>query len=122
MSFGSSAYFHQLRDTTGFLPKSSLPMVKSASQEAIPLYRFIEAWDAATDFDDLAERIPMLTIGQIGGAIGYVRRLAQFNVADLDIDRLEDEALEASAEFKSAIRNSFQDQSSFVLDLGNANG
>jgi hypothetical protein len=68
-----------------------LPVLIGQDNEVIPLYHFVEALDEAVDYDRIQNALPTLSYAQIHGAISFIRRLSQFNMAEIDIDQLEDE-------------------------------
>jgi len=89
---------------------SYLPVLIGSDQRPIPLYDFVEALDSIVDYSALQSEFPNLSFTQIAGAIAFLRKLAHFNTRGLDIDQLEDEALEQSAEFQEALRRAIADQ------------
>lgn len=99
-----------------FLPNSFLPVLWGGDGEPVFLYHFVEGLDAAVDYKELQSQFPSLTLGQIGGAIAFLRGLSQFNVRGVDIDALEDLGLESAPEFQEQIRQSLKEGPSSVLN------
>lgn len=87
-----------------------LPALKGNDGALIPLYTFVEVIDEITDYDRMKHEFPNLTFGQIASAIGFLRKLAQFNTQNIAIDELEDSLLENDPVFQAAIRASLDDQ------------
>ncbi len=87
-----------------------LPVLIGADQRAIPLYDFVEALDGIVNYSELQKEFPNLSFTQIAGAIAFLRKLAQFNTRGVDIDHLQDEALEQSTEFQEVVRRAIADQ------------
>ncbi len=88
--------------------RSGLPHLVGRDGSMVPLYEFVEALDGHLSYPDLHEEYPMLTLGQIGSAIEFLRRLSQFNVPGDNLDQAEDEFL-ASPEFMEAIEEALAD-------------
>jgi hypothetical protein len=89
---------------------SNLPILVGDDGKPILLYQFVEAIDETVDYERLQEEFPILSYGQIMGAIAFLRKLAQFNIDGLDIDALEDELIEGNENFQSIILNALADQ------------
>ncbi len=87
-----------------------LPVLIGSDDNLIPLYKFVEVIDEITDYDQIRDEFPTLSFGQIASAIGFFRKLAQFNTRNIDIDALEDAFLEDNPDFQAAIRASLEDQ------------
>lgn len=66
-----------------------LPVLLGKDGSLVFLYQFVEAIDEKLDHDELKAEYPMLSYGQIAGGIAFLRRLAQFNDKNVDIDELE---------------------------------
>lgn len=87
-----------------------LPILIGNDGDIIPLYRFVEVIDEITDYEQIEREFPNLSYGQIASAIGFLRKLVQFNTRNIDIDALEDELLAEDPDFQAAIRASLEDQ------------
>ncbi len=83
-----------------------LPFMLGNDGQPVLLYEFVEVLDEYFDYDRVKAEFPTLSYGQISGAIAFLRKLAQFNTRQLNIDDLEDAELEASPEFQSLIEQS----------------
>ena len=87
-----------------------LPVLIGSDGNLIPLYKFVEVIDEITDYEHLRQEFPTLSFGQVASAIGFLRKLAQFNTRNIDIDAVEDLLLEDDPDFQVAIRASLEDQ------------
>jgi len=70
-----------------------LPALIVNNSKPIFLYEFIELLDEIVDYDQIKAEYPTLSYAQIGGAISFLRKIAQINAKDIDIDEFEDEEL-----------------------------
>ena len=86
------------------------PFLIDMNKHLIPLYEFIEVLDDAVDYDKIKERLPTLSFSQIAGAISFLRKIAQFNALDKDLDEYLDEEFEQSEEFLSELKKAFADK------------
>jgi hypothetical protein len=103
----------QLQPEYGFCP-----MLVGNDSTPVLLYRFVEVLEELIDYTDVKDELPTLTIGQISGAVSYLRKLAQFNTRGVDIDALEDEALAHDDSFLSDLREALADEEAArVLDF-----
>jgi len=105
------------RGVVQFLNNSSLPVVWGSDGDPVFLYQIVEELDAVTDYGELQARLPTLSIGQIVGSIGYLRKLSQFNTVGIDIDKLENQELESSSAFQAAVLKSMEDKQTRVLSV-----
>jgi len=87
-----------------------LPALIGNDSRPIFLYQFIEALDGLVDYDAVMEEFPTLTYAQIGGALAFLRKIAQLNARGVDIDALEDEADANDPELINALRTAFYDR------------
>ncbi len=85
------------------------PMLAGDDTGIVWLYQFVEALDGLIDYDRIREELP-LSYAQINGAFMFLRKVAQFNVKDIDIDKLEDEELETDNAFVAQLRQAISDQ------------
>jgi hypothetical protein len=67
------------------------PVLIDAHNKLIPLYEFVEVLDGIVDYDKIKEELPGLSYAQIHGSMMFLRKVAQFNTADKDIDDERDE-------------------------------
>lgn len=115
-------YLSRCSDATGgyvtFSPQHYyLPMVIGQNQE-LPLYSFIETLDEVVDYDAMKEHLPFLSYAQMSGALSFLRRVAQFNVGNIDIDQAEDAAMAEDPGLLDEIRKSLADsETSRVLSF-----
>jgi hypothetical protein len=87
-----------------------LPVLIGSDDNLIPLYKFVEVIDEITDYEHIKQEFPTLSFGQIASAIGFLRKLVQFNTRNIDIDAIEDTFLAEDPDFQAAIRASLEDQ------------
>ena len=112
---GTSEFFSGVAEATGGFVQvdpayGCLPMLMGGDHNPVLLYEFIEEWDSLTDYDELQERLPNLTFIQVAGAIGFLRKLAQFNVESLDIDALAEGVIEKDLGFQAVVRKALEDK------------
>jgi hypothetical protein len=86
------------------------PVLIGRDGNAVPLYEFVEALDASTDYDKIETELPNLTYAQIHGSLMFLRKVAQFNIGDIDIDALEDEQLFNDEVFVDELKRAFADR------------
>lgn len=79
------------------------PFLRGSDSHPVLLYEVIEAIDGIIDYDELKEEFPNLSYTQLNGAISFLRKLAQFNTRNIDVDALEDEADLSNTELVDAI-------------------
>ena len=92
------------------------PVLIGKENAVTPLYEFVEMLDEVLDYDLVLKELPTLSYSHIGGAIAFLRRLAQSNPTNIDIDELEDKALSSPA-FIEDLRTALADkETSRVLD------
>lgn len=108
-------FYTQASDTTGNMvvpdPRyGGLPILTGEDNQPIPLYDFLEALDGITDYAWLKAEFPALSFGQIAGAFAFLRKLAQFNIRGLDIDRLEEEFIEGDPAFQAEMERALADR------------
>ena len=70
---------------------SFLPVIRAQNGKSVPLYEFVEVLDGLLDYEEIKKELPDLSYAQISGAIGFLRKLGQFNTVGVDIDQLEDD-------------------------------
>jgi len=104
-------------DATGshveLLPEFSYcPILKDSSGDVLPLYKFIEILDECLDYEDVKAEMPSFSFAQIEGAISFLRKIAQFNLASVDIDEEIDQQLLKDIVFRNELQNGLADQES----------
>lgn len=101
------------------LPKYHFcPALISDDQSVLGLYQFVEVLDEITDYDKIKTELPSLSYAQINGALMFLRKIAQFNIDDADMDDLEDEYIAKDPEFIGELRQALADQETTrVLDF-----
>lgn len=82
-----------------------LPALIGNDSRPVFLYEFIEVIDGLVDYHRVMEEFPTLSYAQINGAISFIRKLAQVNAKDIDIDALEDEIDANDVELTDALRD-----------------
>jgi hypothetical protein len=80
-----------------------LPAILGKDNEPVFLFELVESIEAFIDYKQLQEDFPTLSMLQLVGGVNFVRRAMQFNDAGIDIDRLEDEVADGTAEVQDAI-------------------
>jgi len=86
------------------------PLLLGNDGRPVALYEFIEAIDGAVDYDLLREEFPTVSFAQIHGAISFLRKVAQFNSAGVDIDEQEDLAAASDHNLIEALKKAIADQ------------
>lgn len=107
--------FSQYSDATGSFVKMLrdyhyVPVIMGVDNKPVPVYQFIEVLDGVLDYDSVVEELPNLNFSLISGTISFLRKLAQYNPANIDIDRLEDEQLSDDHEFLKQLRTAIADE------------
>lgn len=87
-----------------------LPVLLDAKNSAVPLYHFVEVLDEVLNYDNVIEELPNLSYAQIGGALSFLRKVVQSNPNNIDIDKLEDEAVTSDPDFLQELRTALADQ------------
>ncbi|WP_435546814.1 hypothetical protein [Desulfobacterium sp. N47] len=84
-----------------------------------PLFSLIEVVDELIDYDRIIQELPGISYSQINGAISFLRKVAQFNMKNIDIDDTLDDELAANDSFLSELRKAFADKGDTrVLNFG----
>lgn len=82
------------------------PVLFGHDDRLVPLFEFVEALDTVVDYDRIKDELPSLSYAQIHGSLMFLRKVAQFNIIDKDIDEeLADESV-----FLDELRRAFADQ------------
>lgn len=68
-----------------------IPTLIGNDERPVFLYQLVEALDEFVDYDRIEEEYPTLSYAQIVGGVSFLRKLAQTNTAEIDVDDLEDE-------------------------------
>lgn len=98
------------------------PVLKDNTGRVVPLYEFVEILDELIDYEDIKKELPTFSFAQINGAVAFLRKIAQFNSADIDIDAVMDEDLVQDQVFLDELRQGLTDQeSNYVLNLDQPN-
>ncbi len=87
-----------------------LPVLIGRDKRPIPLYHFVEVLDEVVDYERIREEFPTLSYAHINGAISFLRRLSQFNIAEIDIDQFEDESDARNEGFLDELRRALTDE------------
>lgn len=82
-----------------------LPLLERKDMPPVLLYDFVEVIDGLVDYDEVIEEFPGLSYSQVNSALGFLRRLAQFNTAGVDIDEVESKYLSQDEELITALRD-----------------
>ena len=109
-----AAFYTEVSHHTGSVveireEQSCLPLVRDSDGQPVLLYEFVSELDGLTDYDDLQERFPTLSYGQIAGCMAFLRRLTEFNTKGIDLETLEDSDLESNTDFQEALRRALSD-------------
>jgi hypothetical protein len=101
------------------LPRCNFcPVLIDENANLVGLYQFVEVLDGIVDYDKIKEELPSLSYAQINGSMMFLRKVAQFNINDIDIDELEDERLENDAAFVEELKRAVTDREiTRVLDF-----
>jgi hypothetical protein len=107
--------FSQCNDATGgYVTLDAkfqfIPVLIGADKAVVPLYEFVEVVDGLLDYGAVLQELPALSYPQISGAISFLRKLAQTNPHNVDIDALEDIGLLSSESFLADIRSALADK------------
>jgi hypothetical protein len=86
------------------------PALIGDDDKMVGLYHFVEVLDGIIDYDKIKEELPNLSYAQINGSMMFLRKVAQFNIKDIDIDELEDEQFEDDPVFLDELKRAFADQ------------
>jgi hypothetical protein len=70
-----------------------VPVVLDKDHEPVPVYYLVDIIDELLDYQDVQVEVPSLSLGQIAGAVKFLRRLCQFNDRGIDLDEAEEELL-----------------------------
>ncbi len=102
-------------ERTGFIVQVDakygyLPVVVGVDQEPVLLFNIVEEVEGIVDLQDLKNRFPTLSLGQLAGVFGFLRFLSQFNRSGIDIDAIEDRRFESDPEFQDAVKQSLNDK------------
>lgn len=86
------------------------PVLIGDNERIIPLFTFIEVLDEALDYYEIIKRLPGISYTHIHEALNFLRKLSQFNIAGIDFDDLEDEAIAKDKAFLDELRRGFADK------------
>ncbi|HEX8735659.1 MAG TPA: hypothetical protein VF721_10075 [Pyrinomonadaceae bacterium] len=106
--------FAELSVSTGgyvqILPEHHyLPALIGNDSRPVFLYEIVELIDEYIDYDRIQEECPTLSFSQIAGAISFIRKVAQLNGANVDIDEMENAIDAQDPELLEALRNALVD-------------
>jgi len=87
-----------------------LPALIDSNSKPVYLYQLIELIDELLDYDQVKEECPTLSYAQIGGAMAFLRKIAQLNPKEVDIDELEDEFISENPELVGELRQALADR------------
>ncbi len=83
-----------------------IPTLRGIDNEPVLLYRIVEEIETIVDPDDLLKRFSTLSYAQIVGALIFLRKMAQFNSRNIDVDEIEDSFNEADPSFQQMLEES----------------
>ena len=86
-----------------------LPALIDSNAKPVYLYQLIELIDELLDYDQIKEEYPTLSYAQIGGAMAFLRKIAQLNTKEVEIDELEDEFISENSELVGELRQALAD-------------
>jgi hypothetical protein len=86
-----------------------IPVLVGNDGQPVPLFHVVEVLDEFTDYSQIHNEMPTLSYAQINGAVAFLRKLAQQNPHDIDIDKIEDEVLAHDEVFLEELRSAFAD-------------
>jgi hypothetical protein len=87
-----------------------LPALIGNDSRPVFLYDFVEVLDGLIDYDSVRDALPTLSFAQIDGAVAFIKKLAQLNAREIDIDELENEADVQNVELVNALRAAHSDR------------
>ena len=98
------------------------PVLRDSNGRVLPLYKFVEILDECIDYEDIREEMPTFPYTQINGALSFLRKMAQYNSAGIDIETEMDQELFQDRGFLEKLRDGLADQESgHVLNLNQCN-
>lgn len=86
-----------------------LPALIGNDSRPVFLYQIVELIDEFLDYDKIQEECPTLSFSQIAGAVSFLRKVAQINSKNIDIDEMEDDHDIQNPELLEALRNALAD-------------
>lgn len=87
---------------------SYMPALIGNDGQPVFLYQVVEMLEGCLDFDALLEEFPTLNYTQIIGALSFLRKVAQINSRQVNLDELEDELEANDDDFIHELRNAFE--------------
>ncbi|MBC2713013.1 MAG: hypothetical protein HGJ94_19070 [Desulfosarcina sp.] len=107
-------YFDASQSTGGYVNLKDehyrCPGLVGNDNSFVPLYEFVEVIDESIDYEIILDAFPTLTYSQISGAISFLRKLAQFNLKDIDVDEYLDDEFVNDRELLSELRVALADK------------
>lgn len=100
------------------LPEMSyMPVLIGNDEQPVYLYQLVEILESYLDYDALLAEFPTLNFSQISGAISFLRKVAQINSRQIDVDELEDQL---DTEFLDELRQAFEERGNVARVLTHA--
>jgi len=87
-----------------------VPVLIGTENNIVPLYELVEVMDDVLDYEVVLRQFPHLTYAQVGGAISFLRKIAQSNPTNIDIDEIEDAAMTSDPAFLDELRTALADE------------
>jgi membrane protease subunit (stomatin/prohibitin family) len=94
-----------------------MPILIGNDDQPVYLYQLIEMFEGFLDYDALLAEFPTLNFSQISGAISFLRKIAQVNSRQIDVDELEDQL---DADFVGELRQAFGERGNTARVLTDA--
>jgi hypothetical protein len=94
------------------------PALIGPDDRIVFLFQFVEMLDGLIDYENVQRLLPGFSFKQIGGAIAFLRKLAQFNLNGIDIDTFIDSEDTADVELINNLRSTLPiRETSLVLNI-----
>ena len=87
-----------------------VPVLTGSDGNPVLLYRVVEEIEHLVDPAELQAQFPTLSYTQIVAALMFLRKVAQFNTRNLDLDEVEDAELESSEAFQEIVAQSLKSE------------
>ena len=87
-----------------------VPVLTGSDGNPVLLYRVVEEIEHFVDPAELQAQFPTLSYTQIVAALMFLRKVAQFNTRNLDLDEVEDTELESSEAFQEIVAQSLKSE------------
>lgn len=83
----------------------SLALLERKDKSPVFIYQLVQVLDELVDYDEIIAEYPGLSYSQVSGAMGFLRRIAQFNTAGVDVDQVEESHFAEDEELIASLRH-----------------